>query len=78
MPPTPSSAGLWSTAVGRAGSVRRPGASGQEEVVEPPDADEVLLVPPDAPLVPDAAEDAAGFDAAGVVEDFPLERESVR
>jgi hypothetical protein len=37
----------------------------------------VLLALPDVLLAPDAAEEAAGFEA-GVVEDFPPERESVR
>ncbi|WP_318783130.1 hypothetical protein [Cellulosimicrobium sp. SH8] len=54
-----------------------PGASDQE-AVELPDEDEVLLELPDVLLAPDVAEEEAGFEAAGVVEDFPPERESVR
>jgi hypothetical protein len=54
-----------------------PGASDQE-AVELPDEDEVLLAPPDVLLAPDVAEEEAGFEAAGAVDDFPPERESVR
>ncbi|WP_426311945.1 hypothetical protein [Cellulosimicrobium sp. E-16] len=73
----PSGAGLWSTAVGGAARGPRPRASGQE-AVELPDEDEVLVELPDVVLAPDAAEEEAGFEAAGAVEDFPPERESVR
>ena len=75
-PPTPPGAGCGRPPSSGAPRTDAP-ASGQEDAVEPLD-DEVLLVPPDALLVPDAAEDAAGFAAAGAVEDFPPERESVR
>lgn len=55
----------------------RPRASGQE-ADELPDEDEALLELPEVLLAPDAAEEEAGFEAAGAVEDFPPERESVR
>ncbi|WP_336240520.1 hypothetical protein [Cellulosimicrobium protaetiae] len=54
--------------------------SGQDAAAELPDEPEedALLVLPDVPLVEDVEDEDDAVFAAGVVADFPPERESVR